>query len=84
MGAHASLALITVLVELLCIYKWSEGEFPEPAPLCVLFLLLSLRLAAVEMLHRRIKICWAVFATALVAYPLVHFGERSALLLTAA
>lgn len=32
MGAHASTALITVLVELLCIYKWSADEFPAPAP----------------------------------------------------
>lgn len=35
MGAHASTALITVLVELLCIYKWSADEFPAPAPRCV-------------------------------------------------
>ncbi|GAB00005.1 uncharacterized protein L969DRAFT_210413 [Mixia osmundae IAM 14324] len=35
MGSHAWLLLATVILEGLCIIKWSTGEFPEPAPLHV-------------------------------------------------
>jgi len=35
MGSHAWLLYATVILELLCVIKWSTGEFPDPAPLSV-------------------------------------------------
>lgn len=32
MGQHAWLLFATILTELLIIFKWSRGQFPEPAP----------------------------------------------------
>ena len=32
MGSHASMLLATVMLELLCIVKWSQGELTEPMP----------------------------------------------------
>lgn len=32
MGFHAWLLVATVMLEFLIVVKWSEGEFPKPAP----------------------------------------------------